>query len=163
MERLRRELKPLCSAGAVDFLTDVSRPFLTSWLNVGILFHLLVRFCAVQGYTAGSFFLNTRPACGRLPAVLFFWTPGTFWWDLVPSSKKSATGKGVAGATPLHYTHSDYACQQIFLFEKTATRCLFHPPRIQALLQILRSTWPVFLRQVIKASCQPRPACAGRV
>ncbi len=41
-----------CSAGAVDFLTDVSRPFLTSWLNVGILFHLLVRFCAAQGYAA---------------------------------------------------------------------------------------------------------------
>jgi hypothetical protein len=55
MERLRRELKPLCSAGAVDFLTDVSRPFLTSWLNVGILFHLLVRFCAAQGYAAVSF------------------------------------------------------------------------------------------------------------
>jgi hypothetical protein len=33
-----RELNPFWSAGAVDFFTDVCLPFLTNWLNVGILF-----------------------------------------------------------------------------------------------------------------------------
>ena len=78
MERLRRELKPLCSAGAVDFLTDVSRPFLTSWLNVGILFHLLVRFCAAQGYAAVFLhccFSGTNRACSlsRFPQKKSKW------------------------------------------------------------------------------------------
>ena len=33
-----RELKLFWRAGAVDFLTEVCLPFLTNWLNVGILF-----------------------------------------------------------------------------------------------------------------------------
>ena len=33
-----KELYPFCRAGAVDFFSDVCLPFLTNWLNVGILF-----------------------------------------------------------------------------------------------------------------------------
>ena len=36
--RFCKELYPFCRAGAVDFFTDVCLPFLTNWLNVGILF-----------------------------------------------------------------------------------------------------------------------------
>ena len=36
--RFCKELYPFCRAGAVDFLTAVCLPFLTNWLNVGILF-----------------------------------------------------------------------------------------------------------------------------
>jgi len=42
--RFFRILSPLCKAGAVDFLIEVSLPFLTNWLNVGKLFHLLLNF-----------------------------------------------------------------------------------------------------------------------
>ena len=70
-------------------VADVSRPFLTSWLNVGILFHLLVRFCAAQGYAAVS-----------LPMPSSFRNPF-----------KNVHGKGVAEATPLNYTQGYCPCQ----------------------------------------------------
>jgi hypothetical protein len=39
-----KELNVFWRAGAVDFFTDVWRPFLTNWLNVGIPFHLPIYF-----------------------------------------------------------------------------------------------------------------------
>jgi hypothetical protein len=38
IDRLRKVFTPFCKAGAVDFLMDFFRPFLTNWLNVGISF-----------------------------------------------------------------------------------------------------------------------------
>ena len=38
MGRFVSELNPLRSAGDFDFFVDVCLPFLTNWLNVGIIF-----------------------------------------------------------------------------------------------------------------------------
>jgi hypothetical protein len=48
-------LNPFWRAGAVDFFTDVCLPFLTNWLNVGIL------LSPPEYSDAGNWFLRPAP------------------------------------------------------------------------------------------------------
>ena len=102
-------------SGAVDFLyLEVSRPFLTNWLNVGIPFHLLIDFsvCPTGFHTAALVQHNCFAAFARTKNSLLH---TLVYYSVCPfksqggNSQKIAYLRGFCGFPPLmHY------CAKVF-------------------------------------------------
>ena len=114
MDFFLRELKLFCSACAVVFFSDVSRPFLTYWLNVVIPFHLLIDFsvCPTGFHTAALVQHNCFAAFARTKNSLL---RTLVYYSVCPfksqggNSQKIAYLRGFCGFPPLmHY------CAKVF-------------------------------------------------